>query len=978
MTTKSLGDETIDAAESTSAGDSGVRHRRRPEGIPRGATLGRYLVLERLGQGGMGVVYAAYDPRLDRKVALKLVAPYSAGRALQEGQERLLREAQSMARLTHPNVVIVHDVGVVEDTARVAAGSVFMAMEHVDGVTLRRWLRVQPRAWRELLRVLVAAGRGLAAAHDKGLVHRDFKPDNVMVDRSGRVLVMDFGLALSDTEHSEAGGLPMGTSDGPVGTSNRATVGGRLAGTLAYMSPEQHLRRTPDARSDQFSFCVTAYEALFDQHPFEAESVVELSASITTGQVRPEPKGSPVPAWVRRHIRRGLALRPEDRFVSMDALLVALEADPRRRRRIVLAGVLGLSSIAGVVAVQQLRGAWAEQACEQAGRAIDEVWSDEARARTRSRMLATGAPYAETTADSVASRLDALAGQWSEQRMELCWAAELRHELAPEVERDAVACLDEIMAGTEQLVEALGKNRESLDAAVPMVLRLPRPAACTDERELARRVRPPAALEASIRELQRNLAGIRMQRTTGELVAAQERLEGLRLRAEAIGWAPAIAEVETERGAGLDEVGKPEQAAGVLEAAYFLAGAHGSDLVAMTAATQLVGTVGHRLARADEGLRWGQHAQMLLERLELAGTHHEAKLLRQLAAVHDQRGAHDQALAMMMRSLEIITEEYGEDHPLLIDPLNKLGVTCGMLGRLGKAAEYFEEAEQLSLTHYGADHPDRAAALNNLGSVHIMLGDYEAAQVTLQEARRIYVRLYGPEHPDVAMTEMQLADILASRGDRRGALALLETATASFIAAYGENHPHHAGSRLRMAGLLRELGELPRAEVEARRGLAISMHVYGVEHTETVRAKVALARIIEARGDVAAADALLEQAQQTLRKSDQGVKHAFYPYVTLLRAELAFGTGNVELARQLAAEALVLLEATGEGTEAAADLLANGRMLVARTAPEEERTRARALAEQALRAYETLGEAYAKQTELANRWLEEHPAQATE
>jgi eukaryotic-like serine/threonine-protein kinase len=929
MTTDSLGDETIDAAESTVFG-SGPRHRRQHEGIPRGTTLGRYLVLERLGQGGMGVVYAAYDPRLDRKVALKLVAPSSTRRSVQDAQARLLREAQSMARLTHPNVVIVHDVGVVEDTAPIAAGSVFMAMEHVDGVTLRRWLREQPRAWREVLRVLVAAGRGLAAAHAKGLVHRDFKPDNVMVDRSDRVLVMDFGLALFDTNDSEACRTTTtgGDEPEPARTSNDATVGGRLVGTLAYMSPEQHLQKTADARSDQFSFCVTAYEALFDQHPFQGESVAALSVAMMGAQVRPEPKGSPVPAWVRRHVRRGLARRPEDRFPTIDALLAALEADPRRRRRVALAGGLGLSAIAGVITAQQLRATWAEQACGRAGHAIHAVWSDEARTRVRDRLLQTGQPYAETTADSVSSRLDALAERWSEQRTELCRAAELRHELAPEVARDAAACLDEITAGTEQVVATLGRSGESIGRAVELVLRLPGPEGCMDEAGLARRLRPPAALEASVRELQRELAAVSMRRFAGDFVGAQERLEELRRDAGAIGWAPAIAEVEMARGTGLDMLGKPEQAVPVLEAAFFLAGAHGYDLVALDAATQLARTVGHRLARLDEGLRWGQHAQMLLERLGLSGTHHEARLLHHLASLHNLRGTHDQAIALMLRAGEIITEEYGEHHPLLMSPLNNLGITYGMLGRLAEAAEVFARAEQLAREGYGADHPERAAVLNNLGSVHLLRNDRAAARAVLQDAHRIYVRLYGAGNPDVAMTEVQLADIMAVDGDHRGALALLEAASGSFVAAFGEDHEHHAASRLRMANLLRDLGELPRAEQEAQRALAISTRVFGPTHAETSRAQAALARIVAKRGDVTTATASLEQAQAALAKTDGGTRQPLYGLITLWRAELMLAAGDVEGARALGAEALAQLEAN----EASPAEVAEARMLVARMA----------------------------------------------
>ncbi|HEY4118796.1 MAG TPA: serine/threonine-protein kinase, partial [Byssovorax sp.] len=157
--------------------------------LPRGTVVGRYHVRELLGAGAMGVVYAAYDPELDRKVALKILrADASSGPHSAELRRRLTQEAKTMARLAHANVVRVYDTGAFED-------QIFIAMELVHGTTLRRWMESTERPWRAVLEALVAAGRGLAAAHDAGVVHRDFKPDNVLVAKDGRVLVTDFGLA---------------------------------------------------------------------------------------------------------------------------------------------------------------------------------------------------------------------------------------------------------------------------------------------------------------------------------------------------------------------------------------------------------------------------------------------------------------------------------------------------------------------------------------------------------------------------------------------------------------------------------------------------------------------------------------------------------------------------------------------------------------------------------------------------------------
>ncbi len=255
-----------------------------------GRRLGRYILLRPLGVGGMGVVYAAYDSELARTVALKL-----------------LREARAMARLTSPYVLPVYDVGTWRE-------QVFVTMELVEGGTLTHWLAEQPRGWREVRRVFLEAGRGLAAAHAAGLVHRDFKPDNVLVGADGRGRVTDFGLARS----TQASAPPPGTEEGtPSGLQEPSlTRQGTLMGTPAYMSPEQLAGLPVDARSDQFSFCVALYEGLHGHRPFAGDSRESLEQSIRAGTLRPLPARTRVPAWLRRVVLRGLSADPQGRFSS--------------------------------------------------------------------------------------------------------------------------------------------------------------------------------------------------------------------------------------------------------------------------------------------------------------------------------------------------------------------------------------------------------------------------------------------------------------------------------------------------------------------------------------------------------------------------------------------------------------------------------------------------------------------------------------
>src|SRR5688572_8114952 len=356
--------------------------------LARGASIGRYVVLGLVGRGGMGEVYAAYDPELDRKVAVKLlrVKP-GAGVSLAEGRQRTLREAQAIARLSHPNVVVVYDVGTFEE-------KVFIAMEFLDGNTAGYWAQVERRTWQEVLKVYVAAGRGLAAAHDKGLVHRDFKPENVMVGRDGQVRVMDFGLARQVSEkpaaekpvapvvgegtstmvtqriavNSSQSGVPqpvdgstlvlngvgtgLPTNDDML-TSNsamfdhRLTRTGAMMGTPAYMAPEQFRGIATDARTDQFSFCIALYEALYGERPFAGNTLMALTTNVVNGRIREAPPNSNVPAWIRKILLRGLRVSPDERYPGTSELLDALAKNPAvARRRAAFVGSAVLLAVA--------------------------------------------------------------------------------------------------------------------------------------------------------------------------------------------------------------------------------------------------------------------------------------------------------------------------------------------------------------------------------------------------------------------------------------------------------------------------------------------------------------------------------------------------------------------------------------------------------------------------------------------------------
>ncbi|HEY5934053.1 MAG TPA: serine/threonine-protein kinase, partial [Kofleriaceae bacterium] len=288
--------------------------------VGRGTLVDRYLVIEKLGAGGMGIVYAAYDPQLDRRVAIKLVRDgHDPGASAR--RDRLLLEARAMAKLDHHNVIRVFDAGT---TTVAGAEQIFVAMELVEGEPLGVWTKA--RGWREILRALIDAGRGLAAAHAAGVIHRDFKPDNVLVDRDGRTRVGDFGLASTETERDASGAI---------------------MGTPAFMAPEQHRGDPIDARADQFAYCVTAWLSLHRTHPFSRD---DHKAAVLAGKLQAPPRGT-VPGWIEPLLRRGLAVDPAARHPSMTALLDALDARSRPRRwplaaaAVVLAGGIAIPRV---------------------------------------------------------------------------------------------------------------------------------------------------------------------------------------------------------------------------------------------------------------------------------------------------------------------------------------------------------------------------------------------------------------------------------------------------------------------------------------------------------------------------------------------------------------------------------------------------------------------------------------------------------
>ncbi|MEM9457236.1 MAG: serine/threonine-protein kinase [Myxococcota bacterium] len=439
--------------------------------------LGRYVVTGTLGRGAMGTVFKAFDSSLDRRVALKVL--HKELDAMHT--TRLLREAQALAKLSHPNVVQVYEVGEFE-------GQTFVAMELVKGKTLREWMRSKPRpGWRECLEVFLQVGAGLAAAHERGLVHRDFKPGNAIIDRKGRARVLDFGLARQvKIEDDDLSTMRRARTDemDPVPLDIPITQPGAVLGTPAYMPLEQMYGQEADARSDQFSFCVALYEAIYGERPFQGITMTAQVISMTHGHFRPVPKGIKAPAQLRRVLLRGLAHLPGDRWPSMEALLVELRrlVAPRGRPWVALGLAFGL--VVGLVVGLSVLGAGlsplaAGSRCDGAREQLAGIWDEPRKQAVRKAFLSTRLSYAPRTLAWVEQQLDAYADAWTREYIEVCEGNQQVEKYAHNALDLPMSCLRERQVTLYTTVKTLANaNVHVVDNAIDMVERLPAPRTC--------------------------------------------------------------------------------------------------------------------------------------------------------------------------------------------------------------------------------------------------------------------------------------------------------------------------------------------------------------------------------------------------------------------------------------------------------------------------------------------------------------------
>jgi tetratricopeptide (TPR) repeat protein/predicted Ser/Thr protein kinase len=747
--------------------------------------IGRYIVLGLLGKGGMGVVYSAYDPELDRKVALKLlrVIPGRKGTDLDAKRLRLLREAKAIARLSHPSVVVVYDVGTYQD-------QVFISMELIDGMTATRWRDTDKPTWRQVLDVFKAAGEGIAAAHAADLIHRDLKPDNVMVTRDGKVRVMDFGLARQLERLSEdnlaVAASPDGeepTMPGVRPTEIRLTNEGNVVGTPAYMPPEQYLGVT-DERSDQFSFCVSLYECLYGTHPFDAKTSYGLTANVQAGRVHEAPAGTKVPLWLRKILLKGMKPRPEDRYPSMRALLEALARDPAiARRRWLVAGAVAASAVGLAVGVQRAADSKREF-CAAAPEKLATAWElpggkgeGPKHAAVRRAFAATGKPYASNAIRGVTKLLDEYTTGWANLYRDACEATHVRGEQSAEVLDLRMQCLSDRLNGVRALTDIFtSATGEVVEHAIDATHALIPLEGCSDIKQLRTLISPPdPKVKTLVEEVRTRLGQIKALHDSGRYVAALDLLKPIISEARAIRYRPLEAEALTRAGVVEVELGRYTDAEKTLEDALrsAVASRHDDLLPEITAA--LVWAVGYQGRYAD-ARRWAQFAESANEGATTFDPVVYAWLLNNVGLVYLLEGRFAESLEYQERAWKLKEKALGPDDLDVAGTLGNVALSYNGLGRAREALDLSNRILRITKQSVGDSHPRTAMVLNNRGEILLALERAQEALIDYEDAKRIWEAEFGPKSPVVAYALTGLGRTLVDLGRPTEALPHLERA----------------------------------------------------------------------------------------------------------------------------------------------------------------------------------------------------------
>jgi tetratricopeptide (TPR) repeat protein/predicted Ser/Thr protein kinase len=812
-----------------------------------GDTIGRYVLSAEHARGGMGIVSIAFDPELGRNVAIKVLRPELSAQLLRD-------EARAMAKLNHPNVVTVYDVGE-------HRGRIYFAMELVEGTTLRRWLAYERHGWRSILRACIHAGRGLAAAHRVGLVHRDFKPDNVLCGPQDRVRVTDFGLASN------------------VPGQGRLGEGSGFAGTPAYIAPEVWRGERATARSDQWSFCSTLYEALFGTPPFTGETREEVRAAIEAGKLEVPAR---VPGRVRRAIARGLSSDPAARFATLDDLLDELERARRGRRPLWLAlGAVGLVAIgAGAYAMKPER-----DPCEMPRSLIADAWNGTHAQTIATAFAASGRMHASDTAQRVKGIFDRHSSQWLDARRDACVATRVRGDQSEALLDARIRCLDRRRSELAELVRVLGDKPTPgmVDRAIKAAHEeLDQVASCSAAGVQAEMPLPSDPVRAKqITALEHEVAKLRAGLTlVTQTEAATQQALSLVERARPLAFPPlsARAAVALAR-LGMFSTDHAETERRLYDALVATAAAKDDRataevwtyLVSFTANTkgdvagalQLIKPAEAALARveASQNLRAQLHhshaivltmsgkfdlARTALEQARAAATDpiHRAAIDAVQCHVEQRLAEMKKAQELCTRAVAAYERELGPHHAELAFTLNANALIAFELQDNRAARAGFERGIAILENTVGEKHVAYAMAINNLGMIDAREGKHDAARKNYERAIASFETL---KHPELISALANLGDMERSLGRYAESRRILERALEAATAAYGADSPRVAQVLYSLGSVAFDLDDLDAAHAHYLRSLAIAAKTFGENHPITALALDGMGFVYSAR-----------------------------------------------------------------------------------------------------------------------------------
>jgi len=772
-----------------------------------GESFGRYTILSRLGAGGMGIVYSAYDPELDRKIALKLLLP---SRSDPSAQERLIREAQAMARISHPNVVTVHDVGDIEDRA-------FIAMEFVEGQSLDQWLASENRGHREILDVFLQAGRGIAAAHRADLIHRDFKSANVLIGTDGRVRVADFGLArftqaeeidaeIMDSEKTEVTPHNNGSSRPQMGA---LTEPGTMVGTPRYMAPEQVLEGRASAASDQFSFCVALFEALNGELPYGKDNLRSVAHRALDGNITPFSPGSGLSKRGRRALLKGLKGREEERFSTMDELLTELQWDPAAARRKILLSASVVTLVSIPLAVFFIIHSMKFAPCKAGGEHWKKVWNTQRREELAASFQASGLPFAGKNFHLVSDHLDSLGKEWIETYTTLCEATRKRGEQSADLFNVQMLCLNKRLAEIDKTLDLLKRHDEDLiENSLEIIEALPRISHCAQNAQLLSLQTLPSdpSVVEKIKKLQEDHARAEALSFAGRYEEALDEIDRVTGEIKDIEYAPLLADCFRLRGHLEYQLGNPSDAEETLKNALIAAERGGDERNVILILDELVWVSGISQKEIDEAMFWSNLEDARITRIG-EPEDPRARFLHTRAAIEQVAGKYEQALAHEMESLEAVLKLDGDLSLSTADAEDQLGNVLVSMARYDEALRYFNKALTIREQVLGPEHPDVATSLNNTALDY--LERYGEALDVLHRALAIEEKIFGPESPKLATTLNNLAYSEEGAGRYEQALDTHDRGLDLIRKAWGPGDPQTAYALLNRCSVLKNSINFP-------------------------------------------------------------------------------------------------------------------------------------------------------------------------